>query len=55
MVESVSDFLKVVEAFYPDDGIAFFRGQGSSEWAVNSSLCRLIKDKLGNINDNALN
>lgn len=48
MIESVSDFLKVIEYFYPSDDIAFFRGQSSSQWAVNSSLCRLIN---GNFSD----
>jgi len=47
VIKSVADFMKIVEYFYPDDGVAFFRGQKSSNWSVNSSLSRLIQSNLG--------
>lgn len=47
MIKSVADFMKVVEHFYPNDGKAFFRGQRSSNWAINSSLCRIIQSNFG--------
>lgn len=46
MITSVSDFLKIVEYFYPQNAIAFFRGQQSSNWEVTSSLYRQINCNL---------
>ncbi|WP_325314297.1 FRG domain-containing protein [Kingella oralis] len=54
MITSVADFLKIIEHFYPHDDVAFFRGQKSSNWGVNSSLCRLINGNLGENADKAL-
>jgi len=42
-IDCVGDFLKVVKKLYPEDGVAYFRGQSSSLYDVNSSFCRLVK------------
>lgn len=44
MIESVGDFLNIIDEFYPENGNAFFRGQSSSEFDVSSSLCRFIDE-----------
>lgn len=43
-IKTVGDFLKVVKKLYPTDEQAFFRGQSSNLYDVNSSFCRLVKD-----------
>ncbi|MBA5601787.1 FRG domain-containing protein [Pectobacterium aroidearum] len=45
IIKTVGDFLKVVKNLYPKNEVAFFRGQSSNSYDVNSSFCRLIKDK----------
>lgn len=52
-ISSVGDFLKVVKELYPKDNKAYFRGQSSSSYNVNSSFCRLVKaSKNGSENSN---
>ncbi|MCE9846887.1 FRG domain-containing protein [Aeromonas allosaccharophila] len=52
-ISSVGDFLKVVKKLYPKDNAAYFRGQSSSSYNVNSSFCRLVKtSKNGSENSN---
>ncbi|WP_404943469.1 FRG domain-containing protein [Pseudomonas sp. NY8938] len=41
-ISSVGAFLRVVKNFYPRNEPAFFRGQGSNEHDVSSSLYRLL-------------
>lgn len=41
-IRSVGDFLKVIKNLYPENEVAFFRGQSSNEYDVNSSFCRLV-------------
>lgn len=43
-IKSVGDFLKVVKNLYPVESVAYFRGQSSSKYNVNSSFFRLVKD-----------
>ncbi|WP_225085950.1 FRG domain-containing protein [Pectobacterium colocasium] len=43
-IKTVGDFLKVVRKLYPIDENAFFRGQSSNFYDVNSSFCRLAND-----------
>jgi hypothetical protein len=52
-ISSVGDFLKVVKKLYPRDNKAYFRGQSSSSYNVNSSFCRLVRNsKNGSENSN---
>lgn len=43
-IKSVGDFLKVVKKLYPEERIAYFRGQSLNSYNVNSSFFRLVKD-----------
>lgn len=50
-IRTVGDFLKVVKKLYPIDEYAFFRGQSSNLYNVNSSFCRLVRDNEIGSND----
>lgn len=42
VIKNVGDFLKIIKKLYPNNEVAFFRGQSSNSYDVNSSFCRLV-------------
>ncbi|WP_275074913.1 FRG domain-containing protein [Providencia rettgeri] len=51
VIKTVGDFLKVVKNLYPIDEPAYFRGQSSNIYDVNSSFYRLVKDNKIGVNE----
>lgn len=54
-IKTVGDFLKVVKNLYPVDEPAYFRGQSSNVYDVNSSFYRLVKDNKIGVNEETKN
>ncbi|MBE4287019.1 FRG domain-containing protein [Vibrio parahaemolyticus] len=52
VIECVGDYLKVIKSLYPDNEVAYFRGQPLSTYDVNSSFFRLVESTKENQPDN---